>query len=722
MGPGRAARLWVLVLVGVGYYLGARLGLGLSLVEDVVTPLWPPTGIALAAFLIWGRWLWPVVFAAAFAVNLPLATGPVPAFVTAAGNTAAPFVAAVLLAQVGFRRELDRKRDALAIVFLGALVSMLISAVVGTGTLALSGAIPAASLPEAFAVWWTGDAMGVLVVTPFLLALPLFVQPPRWTPLMWVEGVAVLVLVSLVASLTATTNVPRLFLVLPFLGWAAWRFQLRGAAPAALAATLVVTWAASRGFGPFVEAPLSDRMFTLQAFNACVALTSFFFAALVSERNVAARALEAASAQLEDRVRERTAQLSAANARLLQEIRERSQAQELLSVEAARAAHDREVAETLQRSLLPEHFPAVGGVAVAARYVPASTDDEVGGGWYDVLQLAEGRVGIAIGDVSGHGVLATAAMAQVRVALRAHALQDLSPASVLDGVHRLMTELPGPELATVTYLVLDPARSRLTYASTGNPPALLVSPEGAAFLHGAALGSPVGVLRDRRFAESEHELAPGTTLVLFTDGLVERREVSVGQGLDRLATKAAALEALRVDELADRLIDALVEPGAVRDDVALVVVRPNLAEHGPLHLRLPAQPRVLTQVRSVLRSWLRDNGVHERDEEDVLVACGEACANVVRHAYGGSGGDLQLDARLDGDRLELIVSDAGVWQGSAAWAPTVGLPSAGSSDGGWGLQLMRAVMDTVDVTTSSAGTAVTMSRHIARDERPEPQE
>ena len=142
-------------------------------------------------------------------------------------------------------------------------------------------------------------------------------------------------------------------------------------------------------------------MFTLQAFNACVALTSFFLAALVSERNRAAEALAAAAAELEDRVELRTAELTAANARLLQEIRERSEAQEQLSQEEARARREHQIAETLQRSLLPDRLPEIPGVALAARYVPATADVQVGGDWYDVVQLPDGLIGLAIGDVAG---------------------------------------------------------------------------------------------------------------------------------------------------------------------------------------------------------------------------------------------------------------------------------------------------------------------------------
>ena len=316
-----------LVLVGAAYYLGARLGLSLSLVRDNVTPLWPPTGIAVAAFLLWGPKMWPAVGLAAFAVNLPISEGPLPAAVTAAGNVLAPLVAVVLLGRVGFRRQLDRRRDAVAIVFLGALASMLISATIGALTLFVSGAIAADELLVAWAVWWTGDAMGVLVVAPFLLCLPLFWERATWPWTRWVEGGTILVVVAAVTSWAAYSNLHLLFLALPVLGWASWRLQLRGAAPAALIASLVVTWSAAGGLGLFERGSLFEKMLTLQAFNACVALTSFFLAALVSDRIRAAEALEDAAAELEHRVLLRTAELSAANARLSLEILERSAAQ-----------------------------------------------------------------------------------------------------------------------------------------------------------------------------------------------------------------------------------------------------------------------------------------------------------------------------------------------------------------------------------------------------------
>src|SRR6267378_746193 len=175
-----------LVLVAVAYWVAARLSLNLALVHGQVTPLWPPTGIALVAILVLGRGVAPGIGLAAFAVNLPLGPSPLGAAFIAVGNTLAPLLSAELLARAGFRRELDRMRDAVVLIVLGALVGMMVSATVGTLVLVLSGAVPATRLAATWAVWWTGDAMGVLLVAPFLLNL---LPYPGRRPLGW-SGIA----------------------------------------------------------------------------------------------------------------------------------------------------------------------------------------------------------------------------------------------------------------------------------------------------------------------------------------------------------------------------------------------------------------------------------------------------------------------------------------------------------------------------------------------------
>ncbi len=685
--PSALRRVGLLLLVGIAYYLGARAGLSLALVADVVTPLWPPTGIAVVAFLVLGRWVWPAVTLAALATNLPAADSLVATLLAAVGNTAGPLVAATLLTAVGFRLQLDRQRDALAIVFLGALASMTISATVGTAALLVTDRIGSAQALTTWFVWWTGDAMGVLVVAPFLLALLQLRGPARWTAPQWAEAVAVNLL-AVGTVLAAVLLAPGLlFLSLPVIGWAAWRLLLPGAAPAALVVSLVATWAAADARGPFEDTGTLSRMLVLQSFNACVALTSFFLAAIVADRRRADVALAAAARELGERLDRGTEALAAANVEIGQR-------------EAA-ARHERHIAETLRSTLVPEDLASVPGAGLAARYVPATSDVRVGGDWYDVIPLRGGLLGIAIGDVSGHGVQAAAAMAQVRMALRAYAVQDPSPATVVRSLNGLVCELSTPTMVTLTYAVLDPSTRELRLTSAGHPPGILIGPEGASRLSGAH-SPPLGVTAELRAFEERHQLAAGVTLLLYTDGLVERRGESIGVGLDRLVAAVDDAHDEDLEALADRVLAGLVDPARLGDDVALVLLRTPPLGSGPLRMVVPAEARNLRGVRTALRGWLRDVGASSDDSDDLLVAAGEACANVVQHAYAeaASPGPMEIEARLDGDVVELEVRDRGRWRP----------PSA--RDGGWGTWLVEAVVDTVVVERTDTGTTVRVRRRI----------
>ena len=283
----------------------------------------------------------------------------------------------------------------------------------------------------------------------------------------------VLVVAGAVAMWAASAELPLMFLSLPVVGWAAWRLQLRGAAPVALLVCLIATWSAVRVGGTFAGSSLFEQMVTLQTFNACVALASFFFAALVSERSREADALAASAVELEDHVQRRTAELSTAQRAARAGDPGRFEAQEKLSRREARSHREHEIAETLQRSLIPERHPEIPGVALSARYVPATAYLQVGGDWYDVIQLRDGIIGLAIGDVAGHGLQAAATMGQVRMAVRAYAVQDPSPVSVMHGVHDLMTHLPIHEMVTLTYLLFDPVTRKLRFTNAGHPPPLV---------------------------------------------------------------------------------------------------------------------------------------------------------------------------------------------------------------------------------------------------------
>ena len=273
-----------LAVVALAYWFAARVSLQLALVRGQVTPIWPPTGIALVAILVFGKRVWPAVFLAALAVNLPIGPSPVGAALIAAGNTLAPLVAATLLKRVGFRIELDRLRDAAAIIVLGALAAMTISATVGTSVLVLSGATPTDAFWSTWAVWWTGDAMGVLIAAPFLFSFLPNARSPAPTIRMAAELIGLLVVIGLLTFALFQNRLRLEYLVFPLIMLAAWRFRLRGAAPAALIASGVAIWSAVHGTGPFATETLVQKMITLQVFNVCVALTSLVLAAFVVAR------------------------------------------------------------------------------------------------------------------------------------------------------------------------------------------------------------------------------------------------------------------------------------------------------------------------------------------------------------------------------------------------------------------------------------------------------
>lgn len=292
-----------IVVVAAVYYGAAKLGLLQQLVRGQITPFWPPTGVAMTALLLLGRRIWPGIALGAFCVNVALGPSVWTALIIAAGNTAAPLTAYYLLGRAGFRNRLDRLRDVLALIFLGALGAMLISATVGTAVLVLSGALKGSEFWPTWSVWWTGDTMGVLVVTPFLLVLRSAHWPRGIPPRRWAEAIALTATTLGLGYLaTGTSNASLLFLGLPSLTWAAFRFQLPGAAPCALAISSLAVLAAGRRTGPFTHHGLLGNMVTLQAFNGVTALTALLLSAVITERNRTHDEIERLCAQLAEMV------------------------------------------------------------------------------------------------------------------------------------------------------------------------------------------------------------------------------------------------------------------------------------------------------------------------------------------------------------------------------------------------------------------------------------
>ena len=230
----------------------------------------------------------------------------------------------------------------------------------------------------------------------------------------------------------------------------------------------------------------------------------------------------------------------------------------------------------LQSSLLPESLPATPGVRLAARYQPATADVEVGGDWYDALRLPDGRLALAVGDVLGKGVRAASVMGQVRNALRGLVHADPAPGLVLDRLDSLVrAHATDEEFVTLVYALLDPRTGALTWASAGHPPPLVVGEPsaGGAWLADDAASVPLGLGPDER-REASLTLAPGQTLLLFSDGLVESRHRPLVDGLPLLAVEAARLA--RADSPPDKLCDGLIAAlagGRQEDDVTLLLAR-----------------------------------------------------------------------------------------------------------------------------------------------------
>ncbi|HEX8856871.1 MAG TPA: PAS domain-containing protein [Thermoleophilaceae bacterium] len=232
---------------------------------------------------------------------------------------------------------------------------------------------------------------------------------------------------------------------------------------------------------------------------------------------------------------------------------------------------ERQIAETLQRSLLPEQLPDVGGVVLAARYLPAAGGADVGGDWYDAIPLPDGRLGVAMGDVTGHGVGAAAMMGELRHALRAYAIEGIDPGEIAERLDKLI-RLPGSErMATLLYMVLDPRSNRVEFVSAGHLPPLVVRPDRQPSFLTVTGGLPLGCGMGP-YEPGTAEIEPGSLLVLYTDGLVERRSKGVDAGLEELAAMAPKIP-FEPEAAADLILSTLLPEGPSLDDVAILTVR-----------------------------------------------------------------------------------------------------------------------------------------------------
>ncbi|MFD9404550.1 MASE1 domain-containing protein [Streptomyces sp. NPDC060011] len=305
VGTHELRRLAVLALqtlaIAACYYGAGRLGLVRRLSVDgaVFTPIWPPTGVAVAVLLILGIRAWLGIALGALLVVLSLSSfsSITPSVIgIVAGNTIAPVCAYLLLRKVRFRNDLSRLRDGLALVFLAALGSMTISATSGVGILIATGKLAWGDFWPVWLAWWVGDAMGVLIITPVLLMAYSLRRPLNLSR--WKEAVLLLAAVCVIVPYATRSSLSLLYLVYPLLIWAALRFELAGSMVCALFASVLATIAATDHAGPFVDLSNTSVMIKLQAFNGSMALTALLLSAVITEQRNTRRSVERACQEL----------------------------------------------------------------------------------------------------------------------------------------------------------------------------------------------------------------------------------------------------------------------------------------------------------------------------------------------------------------------------------------------------------------------------------------
>ena len=370
----------------------------------------------------------------------------------------------------------------------------------------------------------------------------------------------------------------------------------------------------------------------------------------------------------------------------------------------------------LQEALLPTALPVLPRVRIAARYLAAGHEQSAGGDWFDAIPLSDGGVALVVGDVVGHGVAASAAMGQLRAVLAELLAAEADLGRVLRRADAFAARMPALGTATLALAVLDPAGGTLRYTTCGHPPPLVIGVDGdARYLPGTGTG-PLGTGSAPILAVSA--LAPGELVLLYSDGLIERPDRTVAEGMAELA--AAASRALALGEApaaAERVcqltVELLTRAGHADDITALAAQR--LADPVPaLHLELPGERPSLTTARDAFAGWLGRLDAAADDWEALHLAMVEVFTNAIEHAYPrDKPGLIEFDACLGDDgSVECVVTDHGTWR----------QPDPADADRGHGLMVAGQVIDTLLVShpppaaggAGGRGTTVTLRHRLRR--------
>ena len=518
----------LIVALAAVYYLAAKLGLNLAFMTPSVTAVWAPTGIALAAVLLWGYRIWPAVALGAFLAN---AWTDVPLYTTLGitlGNTLEALAGAYLLQRfTDFRPSLERVRDVAALALLAAVVSTMVSATIGVASLLAGGEIDTDELATTWRTWWLGDMGGDLVVAPAILVAVTH-WPYRRAPGRLLEAVALGLVVGGAAAICFTSETSLTFLTLPPLIAVALRFWQPGAVAATLIVAAIAIPLTEAGHGPFADNTPDERLLLAQVFVGVYGLTGLVLAAVISERARAQRTLA-------------------------------------------------QIAGTLQESLLPSVLPSMPGVDAAVDYRPAAEGQIVGGDFYDVFPGDDGSWAVVVGDVLGKDASAAATTALARYTLRAAAVHERRPSRILAELNTAMRRQSPDQLCTAVYsrVAIDATGTgRVALARAGHPPPLTLRADGRV----ESTNRPtliLGMESDPTFVDETVDLAPGDALVYYTDGLTDAHapgRVLRTEDVTEALRGCAGLDALGITR---RLTDTLIDPtaGEPRDDILVLVLR-----------------------------------------------------------------------------------------------------------------------------------------------------
>ncbi|MFF5231637.1 SpoIIE family protein phosphatase [Dactylosporangium sp. NPDC000521] len=385
-----------------------------------------------------------------------------------------------------------------------------------------------------------------------------------------------------------------------------------------------------------------------------------------------------------------------------QDITEQRRAEQALAAASGlqeAAAREHRIADELQRSLMPPLTFDPEHLEVATYYRPGVAGTQVGGDWYDVIELGADRTALVMGDVMGRGVPAAAVMGQLRAAVRAYARLDLPPADVLEFLDGVVRDLREDQIVTVVYAVYDPGERSLTYANAGHLPPLLLLPGGTVrplTVSGPPLGTGPLTLSEERV-----ELPVGALLTLYTDGLVEHRDRDLDTGIDALAARVGTLTGPLAD-VPDRLVDALL-PDGPDDDITLLLAR-VVAEPGQersVVQDIPAEERAVRTARQFVATTLRRWEAPSRVVDDLVLVVSELAANAVLHGRP----PIQLRLRNGGTHVILELHD------TATYLPRKQRPTP-DDEHGRGLQLVSSLCDRWGTRPTADGKAVWCMRMI----------